>query len=160
MGTPENDGAVRFLYDTALGRGLLKIVQRLHLDRLAVWYLRSRWSRPYIAKFARKNSIPLTKAELQSFPTYRDFFLRERAPRPVDPAPDHLVSPCDGWLSAFPVTDGCSFAIKGSRYRVADLLHIITTHTSTAAVRGRIIISRASSTASSPSPQSTIPSSP
>lgn len=122
MQTPENDGAVRFLYGTALGRGLLKIVQRLHLDRLAVWYLRSRWSRPYIAKFARKNSIPLTKAELQSFPTYRDFFLRERAPRPVDPAPDHLVSPCDGWLSAFPVTDGCSFAIKGSRYRVADLL--------------------------------------
>ena len=113
MGTPENDSAVRFLYGTALGRGLLKIVQALHLDRLAVWYLRSRWSRPYIAKFARKNSIPLTKAELQSFPTYRDFFLRERAPRPVDPAPDHLVSPCDGWLSAFPVTDGCSFAIKG-----------------------------------------------
>ena len=122
MQTPENDGAVRFLYGTALGRGLLKIVQGLHLDRLAVWYLRSRWSRPYIAKFAQKNSIPLTKAELQSFPTYRDFFLRERAPRPVDPAPDHLVSPCDGWLSAFPVTDGCSFAIKGSRYRVADLL--------------------------------------
>jgi hypothetical protein len=122
MQTPENDGAVRFLYGTALGRGLLKIVQALHLDRLAVWYLRSRWSRPYIAKFARKNSIPLTKAELQSFPTYRDFFLRERAPRPVDLVPEHLVSPCDGWLSAFPVTDGCSFAIKGSRYRVADLL--------------------------------------
>ena len=46
MQTPENDGAVRFLYGTALGRGLLKIVQALHLDRLAVGYLRSRWSRP------------------------------------------------------------------------------------------------------------------
>lgn len=120
--TPENDGSVRFLYGTAFGRGLLKVVQGLHLDRLAVWYLRSRLSRPYIAKFAQKNNIPLSKAELDSFPTYRDFFLRERAPRPVDTVPEHLISPCDGWLSAFPVTEGCSFAIKGSRYRVEDLL--------------------------------------
>ncbi len=123
MQTPENDGSVRFLYGTALGRGLLKAVQTLHLDRLAVWYLRSRLSRPYIAKFARKNGIPLSEAELKSFPTYRDFFLRERAPRPADPAPAHLISPCDGWLSTFPVTEGCSFAIKGSRYQVADLLN-------------------------------------
>ena len=119
MQTPENDGAVRFLYGTALGRGLLKIVQGLHLDRLAVWYLRSRWSRPYIARFAKKNGIPLTRA----YPTYRDFFLRERTPRRVDATPEHLTSPCDGWLSAFPVSEGCSFAIKGSRYRVADLLN-------------------------------------
>ena len=46
MQMPENDGSVRFLYGTALGRGLLKLVQTLHLDRLAVMYLRSRWSRP------------------------------------------------------------------------------------------------------------------
>lgn len=119
MRTPENDGSVRFLYGTACGRGLLKIVQGLHLDRLAVGYLRSRWSRPYIARFAKKNGIPLTR----EYPTYRDFFLRERTPRKVDAAPGHLTSPCDGWLSAFPVTDECSFAIKGSRYRVADLLN-------------------------------------
>ena len=76
--TPENDGSVCFLYGTVLGRGLLKIVQGLHLDRLAVWYLRSRLSKSYIARFAAKNGIALSREELSKFPTYRDFFLRER----------------------------------------------------------------------------------
>ncbi|MBQ6146490.1 MAG: phosphatidylserine decarboxylase [Clostridia bacterium] len=122
MATPENDGSVCFLYGTVLGRGLLKIVQGLHLDRLAVWYLRSRLSKPYIARFAAKNGIALSREELSKFPTYRDFFLRERALVPVDGTPGHLISPCDGWLSAYSVAPDSTFAIKGSRYRVRDLL--------------------------------------
>ena len=122
MQTPENDGSVRFLYETALGRGLLKMVQTLHLDRVAVWYLRSGLSKPYIVKFARKNGIPLSKEALEQFPTYRDFFLRERTPLPMDVAPDHLISPCDGYLSVFPVNAQSSFALKGSQYRLQDLL--------------------------------------
>ena len=122
MATPENDGSVCFLYGTVLGRGLLKIVQALHLDRLAVWYLRSRLSKSYIAKFAAKNGIALSREELSKFPTYRDFFLRERALVPVDGTPDHLISPCDGWLSAYSIAPDSTFAIKGSRYRVRDLL--------------------------------------
>ena len=122
MATPENDGAVRFLYGTALGRGLLKLVQGLRLDRVAVWYLRSPLSKPYIRRFAQKNGIALSRAELEKFPTYRDFFLRERAPVPVDRTPGHLISPSDGWLSAYGITADSSFAIKGSRYRVRDLL--------------------------------------
>ena len=74
MARPENDGSVRFLYGTALGRGLLKTIQVLHMDRLAVWFLRSGLSRPYMAKFAKKNQIPISKEELKAFPTYRDFF--------------------------------------------------------------------------------------
>ena len=122
MATPENDGSVHFLYGTVLGRGLLKIVQGLHLDRLAVWYLRSRLSKPYIARFAAKNGIALSREELSKFPTYRDFFLRERALVPVDGTPGHLISPCDGWLSAYSIAPDSTFAIKGSRYRVRDLL--------------------------------------
>lgn len=122
MPTPENDGSVRFLYGTALGRGLLKVVQGLHLDRLAVWFLKSRLSRPYMVRFAEKHHIPISKEELQKFPTYRDFFLRERDAVPMDTDPGHLVSPCDGWLSAYTVRSDSAFAIKNSLYRVKDLL--------------------------------------
>lgn len=118
----ENDGSVRFLYGTAFGRGLLKVIRFLRFDRLAVWYLRSGLSRPYMARFAAKNSIPVSKEELQKFPTYRDFFLRERAARPMDMAPDHLISPSDGWLSAYKIRPDSAFAIKGSLYRVKDLI--------------------------------------
>lgn len=122
MQKPENDGSVSFLYGTALGRGLLKIVQKLHLDRLAVWYLRSRLSRSYMVRFAQKNGVALSREELDSFPTYRDFFLRARTPLAVDGDPTHLVSPCDGWFSAYTVSKDSSFAVKGSRYRVRDLV--------------------------------------
>ena len=122
MAGPENDSFVRFLYGTALGRCLLKGIQGLHLDRLAVWYLRSRLSRPYMVRFAQRNGIPISSEELRQFPTYRDFFLRERAPLPMDMDPNHLISPCDGWFSAYQVQPDSSFAIKGSRYGVGDLL--------------------------------------
>ncbi len=122
MQKPENDGSVRFLYGTVPGRCLLKTVQKLHLDRIAVWYLRSGLSKPYILRFAKKNRIPLSREALVKFPTYRDFFLRERTPVPVDRTPDHLISPSDGWLSAYRIREGSSFAVKGSRYRVKDLL--------------------------------------
>ena len=122
MAGAENDGSVRFLYGTAPGRALLRAIQGLHLDRLAVLYLRSRLSRPYMVRFARQNGISVSEEELRQFPTYRDFFLRERAPRPMDMVPDHLISPCDGYLSAYGVRSDSSFAIKGSRYGVKDLL--------------------------------------
>ena len=122
MGTPENDGAVSFLYGAALGRALLKLIQRLRLDKAAVWYLRSPLSRPYIRRFARKNGVPLSAAELKRFPTYRDFFLREREPVPIDPEKSHLISPSDGWFSAFTVAEDSAFRIKGSRYAVRDLI--------------------------------------
>jgi len=122
MGTPKSDGSVRFLYGTALGRGLLQLIRGLHADRLVVRYLCSRWSRPYIRRFAQKNDIPLTEEELAAFRSYREFFLRERAPVPMDTVPGHLISPCDGFLSAFPIHKDSSFALKGSHYRLQDLL--------------------------------------
>ena len=139
MDRPENDGSVRFLYGTALGRVLLKGIQGLHLDRLAVWYLRSPLSRPYMVRYARKNGIDLPPADRKKYRTYRDFFLRERAPRPMDETAGHLISPCDGFLSVYEIRPDSSL---------------------TAGVRAPTTISRAGSTASSLSPVKPIPSSP
>ena len=122
MDRPENDGSVRFLYGTALGRVLMKGIQGLHLDRLAVWYLRSPLSRPYMVRYARKNGIDIPPEDQKKYRTYRDFFLRERAPRPMDETAGHLISPCDGFLSAYEIRPDSSFFIKGSRYGVRDLI--------------------------------------
>jgi phosphatidylserine decarboxylase len=118
----ENDSSIRFLYGTAAGRSLLKLVQKLHADRPIVGFLRSPLSRPFTARYVRRNNIPMSREELRQYPSFRDFFVRTREPGPIDATPEHLISPCDGWLSAYPVSEGSSFAIKGSRYRVEDLL--------------------------------------
>lgn len=118
----ENDAAVRFLYGTAPGRGFLKLIQKTHTDRLIVRFLRSRLSRPFLLRYARRHRIPLSEEERRTYRSFRDFFARAKERVEIDLTPDHLISPCDGWLSAFPITEEASFAIKCSHYRVEDLL--------------------------------------
>lgn len=117
-----NSGFVHFLYGTATGRLLLKGILATHADRLAVAFLCSRLSRPLIGPYARRNGIPLTETQKKDFRTYRDLFLRTRTPADFDSEPSHLISPCDGWLSAYPIREDSSFAIKGSHYSLHDLL--------------------------------------
>lgn len=114
--------AVRFLYGTVPGRVLLKLIMTSHADRLAVWFLCSPLSRPLVGWYAGRHDIPLSQRQKAAFRSFRDFFIREREAVCIDPEPDHLISPCDGWLSACPIREDSCFAIKDSCYRLADLL--------------------------------------
>ncbi len=118
----ENEPVVRFLYTTVPGRILLNLIMKLHADRLAVRFLRSSLSRPYVGWFAKRHNISLSRDEKSRYRTFRDFFARERENSGIDMTPGHLISPCDGWLSAYPVSKDSSFSIKGSIYRIKDLL--------------------------------------
>lgn len=113
---------VRFLYRTVVGRCLLKTVMVLHLDRIAVWFLRSPLSKILIDRFLRRNNISVTPEQRSSFHSYRDMFARTRSDLPIDTTPEHLISPCDGLLSAFPIDESSSFAIKNSHYQLKDFL--------------------------------------
>ncbi len=118
----ENTPVIRFLYGTTAGRCLTKIILRTHADRLAVAFLRSGLSHPYIGWFARKHGIEIDRAQKNQFHSFQDFFARRREGDLLDITPEHLISPCDGWLSVHPIREDSSFEIKGSRYRPEDLL--------------------------------------
>jgi len=62
---------------------------------------------------------------LASFQTFQQFFTRALQPgvRPIDPAPEALVSPCDGaWGAAGTVQSGALLQLKGRPYSLARLL--------------------------------------
>lgn len=118
----ENDAVICFLYGTVIGRGLLKLIQKLHVDRLIVRFLRSPRSRTFTAWYVRRNQIPISQEELTQYATFRDFFAREKGSERADITPEHLISPCDGWLSVYPIAESSSFAIKHSRYYIRDLI--------------------------------------
>lgn len=115
-----NSGMVKVLYTTVPGRILLQIIQRVHLDRLIVCFLKSRWSVPYLKWYMKHNGI--MPGEGESYRSFRAFFARKKKLAGIDAAPEHLISPCDGWLSAYPVTQSSIFYIKGTYYRVEDFL--------------------------------------
>lgn len=116
-----NSPAVKFLYGTAPGRLILKFIIWSRAEKLVVLFLRSPLSRCVIPRYIKKNNIPVSQEEARTYRTFSDFFVRERSAGFQDTAPKHLVSPCDGLLSAFPVTEDSCFHIKGSVYRVEDL---------------------------------------
>ena len=117
-----SSGSIRFLYGTVPGRLLLKLIMKLHVDRYGARFLWTKYSKPLVGWYIRRNGIAISKAEQKSFRSFRDMFVRTREPVPVDPVPEHLVSPCDGWLSVFSVDEDSCFAIKNSYYQIRDFL--------------------------------------
>lgn len=95
---------------------------KLRLDRVAARFLWSPLSRPLIGWYIKRNGIVVTKAEKDSYRSFRDLFVRTRATESIDITPEHLISPCDGWLSAYKISEYSQFSIKNSYYRIRDFL--------------------------------------
>jgi phosphatidylserine decarboxylase len=116
--------------DRALLLGL-KLLPKNHLSRvagrIAALELPPSLARAQVRAFARAFNVNFDEIRdpLESFPSVQSFFtraLREGA-RPIDPAPDAFVSPCDGaWGAAGTIERGTLLQVKGRPYRVADLL--------------------------------------
>lgn len=118
----KTSGIIHYLYNTLPGRLFLKTIMKLHIDRYGARFLWSKYSKPLIGWYIKSNDISLSKAEQESFRSFRDMFVRTREPVPVDPSPDHLISPCDGWLSVFGIDEHSCFSIKNSYYQIKDFL--------------------------------------
>lgn len=115
--------AVRFLYGTRAGRMIMGHLLHSRVDKMMVRFLWSPLSKPVIPLYIKLNHISMKEFEGKKYSSFREFFIREREPVEVDLNPEHLVSPCDGWLSAFPIEEDSSFWVKGSKYKLNDLLH-------------------------------------
>jgi len=116
-----NDSSVAFLYTTTFGRCILWFLLHCNYSGLAAFLFRTRLSSLFIKSFAKKHGIDLTPWQGQKFKSFADFFIRKKDIS-FDGEADHLISPCDSWLSVYPVDENSIFAIKGSHYKVADLI--------------------------------------
>lgn len=114
--------SVSFLYSTVIGRFLLKSIMVLHMDRIAVWFLRSRFSKILNNGYIKRNNISVTEEAKSSFHSFRDLFARTRENNCIDMTPEHLISPCDSWLSVFGIDEQSRFSIKSSHYSLRDFL--------------------------------------
>lgn len=112
------------LYGTVWGRTMLKILTAPALSRAVGAFMDSPLSMPLIKPFIRANNIDTSDYIMSCIRSYNDFFTREvkRERRPVDMTDKHLISPCDSKLTVHRICRHSVFRIKGSAYRVEDLL--------------------------------------
>ncbi len=118
-------GALGFLYGTVIGRLLLRLLTARFLSKAVGAFLDSRFSKPIIKPFVKSNGIELDDyLNTDSFRCFNDCFTRQINPRlrPIDEAPSALISPCDGAVSAYRITDTTVFPVKQSSYTLASLL--------------------------------------
>ncbi|MBE5905481.1 MAG: phosphatidylserine decarboxylase [Lachnospiraceae bacterium] len=118
------DAMLEFLYETGTGRWVLKFLTRPRLSIFVGKMLDAKWSRILIPYFLKKNNISLKEYVPTRYESFNECFCRKIHPkcRPIDREPAHLISPCDGYLSAYPITNDLVVPVKQSRYRISDLL--------------------------------------
>lgn len=116
---------LHFLYHTTPGRLLLKPLTAPALSRACGAFLNSSLSHFLVRPFARHNHIKLSDYEMDNVHSFNDFFSRRirEGLRPIDRDPKHLIAPCDGLLSVWPVQGDTVLPIKQSHYTLPSLLH-------------------------------------
>ena len=114
----------RFLYHTAPGRSLLKVLCAPKLSKTLGYLMDSPVSRVLIAPFIRICGIDMTDYVKARYESFNDFFTRQVkvGARPVDRRADALVSPCDGRLTAVRVRKQSVIPVKQSAYTLSELL--------------------------------------
>ena len=117
------EGAMRFVYETALGRVLAKgILCRKPVSDLYGLFQRSRLTRGKARRFIRQYHISLEGCTKQTFSSFNDFFTRQRLPEPDTTAPGVLPAIADSKLTALPIGDNTVFTVKDVPYTLAELL--------------------------------------
>lgn len=121
-----SEGELRFLYGHPWGRKLERLFGSSAATSALYGLLqRAPWSRRKVRGFVERLGIDASAAErpLDEYRTLDAFFTRRlrAGARPIDPAPEHLLSPADGRVLVYPQVDG-ALSVKGSRVTLAGLL--------------------------------------
>lgn len=112
------------MYNSAIGRKILKILIKPGVSRAAGWLLNRQCSKILIQPFIRKNHIDMSLYEEKDYKSYNDFFIRQirKKYRPIAQDRNALISPCDGKLSVYSIEEDSRFKIKNTEYTLESLL--------------------------------------
>ena len=118
------DKFLHFLYTTKTGRHLLKVMTSETLTRIIEIYMNTRISTLKIDGFIKKNGIRISDYEKKFYKNYNEFFTRKikKDRRPINTEKNALISPSDGKVTIYPVSDRLVVNIKNIDYSVKSLL--------------------------------------
>ena len=123
-GTTGQDHLLEVIYGHALTRMLLRPFLSPAVSDICGKFLSTRLSRRIVPSFVKKNHIDLGIYEKQEFDSYNAFFTRKikAEQRPINEQKNILISPSDGKVTAYPITQKGRFWIKHTQYTAAQLL--------------------------------------
>lgn len=116
--------SIKFLYETVLGRCILKALVHPGVSKAAAKYLSSSQSAWIVPKFVKNHGIDLTPYVVPEggYKSFNDFFTRNIKEEYVINSQAQLISPSDGLLTVSKITPEGLFFIKHTQYDLKALL--------------------------------------
>ena len=116
---------LRFLYNTILGRLVLKLLVGPGISKFSGKYNDSKYSLRKIPKFVKKNNINMDDFIEEDYQNFNDFFTRKikEEKRPMTKNPKRFISPADSKVLAYDITEDLMLTIKGSTYSLNELVN-------------------------------------
>lgn len=116
---------LNFLYKNSLGRIILKLAVNPTISKISGIYNDSKISRKKINKFIKTNNIDMNDFIKEEYENFNDFFIRKikENKRPFLSNKNNFISPADSKLSVYKITDDLKLTIKGSTYKLNDLIN-------------------------------------
>lgn len=120
----EESKILKFLYTNFIGRCILKILTWRLISKICGFFLDSKLSKVLIKPFVKKNNIDLDDYYSDDFKSFNDCFSRKikKDKRDIDKDPRVLISPSDGLVSAYKISDDLILDIKNSKYTINSLI--------------------------------------
>lgn len=116
--------SVRFLYQTVIGRSILKVLVNPKVSKAVGTFLDSSCSRFLIQHFITSNHIDMWDVIVpdEGFKSFNSFFCREKELEEIKTDENTVISPCDAFLSCIPIRRNTILDVKHTKFTIEDLL--------------------------------------
>ena len=121
----KGNGVLKLLYNTFIGRIILKIIIHPVISKLGSIYNKSYFSKFKISRFIKTHNIVIEDFEEKNYKSFNDFFTRDikSKKRPFSKDKIHFISPADSKLLVYNITEDLKLNIKDSTYTLNELVN-------------------------------------
>lgn len=114
---------LRILYNTKCGRIALRGFINPTASDLMGRFMNTKASSKLVKGFVKKNGMDMSRFEKRKYRSYNEFFTRKlSAPPEFSAVPSAFCAPCEGYVTAFKISENSIYEIKDTDYSIADLL--------------------------------------
>ena len=118
----ESSKVLFFLYNTIIGRFILKFITLRVLSKVIAFFLNSRVSKFMIAKYIKKYNIDIEKCENKTYKSFNDFFIRKLSVNNFKSEKKDFVSTANSKITCYNISEDLLINIKNSTYSIEELI--------------------------------------
>ena len=114
--------SLKFLYNSFIGRILLKLIINPIFSKIYGKYNNMFISKKKINRFIEKYNIDINEYEEKEYGSFNDFFIRKKKKTSYEKEKNFFIAPADSKLMVYKIEDDMTIKIKQSMYTIEELI--------------------------------------